>query len=445
MNVNFDSERRWIYIAFALFVALLVALAYKHARPGVPREVVMSTGSAGGAYEAYAQRYAAALAEEGIALKLVPSKGAVENLARLRDPNSKVDIALLQNGLADREKTQTEALESFGSFFYEPAFVFYRPQSFKQAVTTLDQLAGKKTAIGAEGSGTRVIALSLLSLYSLGVGNAALTADGGDSAAKALRDGTVDAAIFVGSVNAPLIESLFKDSTLSVADLTLAETYAKRLPEVAAVTLLPGVIDVPTVIPLQAVRTVATTSSLVARADLHPAVVFLLMNAAKKIHGNASALSKTHEFPSFAMQQDFQASTDAERLLKEGTPFLYRYLPFKVANFLSRAIVFLIPLLALTLPLTDWIPKLIGMRVKSKLYAHYKDMKRVDEAIRNASSTVALDAAATRLDELDVSVSRLKVPTNFSVDQFGIRDHMDLVRVRLERKRAELTDTVQVP
>ncbi len=438
MNVNFDSERRWIYIVFALFVGLLVVLAYKYARPGVPREVVMSTGGVGGAYEAYAKRYAAALAEEGIALKLVPSKGAVENLARLRDPNSKIDLALLQNGLADREKTEDESLESLGSFFYEPAFVFYRSQSFKQTVTSIGQLAGKRVAIGAEGSGTRVVALSLLSLYSLNPNSASLSAEGGDVAAKALRDGAIDAAVFVGSVNAPLIESLFRDTTLRVADLALAETYAKRLPEVSAVTLSAGVIDVRNLIPGQAVRTVATTSSLVARDDLHPAVTFLLMRAAKKIHGNASALAKTNEFPSFALQQDFPASADAERLLKEGTPFLYRYLPFKAANFISRAIVFLIPLLALTLPLTDWIPKVIGMRVKSKLYAHYKDMKLVDEAIRTADSTQALDAAGKQLDALDASVGRLKIPTNYSNEQFGIRDHMDLVRVRLERKRDAL-------
>jgi hypothetical protein len=164
----------------------------------------------------------------------------------------------------------------------------------------------------------------------------------------------------------------------------------------------------------------------------------LLIRAATKIHGNANALAKTNEFPSFALQQDFPPSADAERLLNEGTPLLYRYLPFNVANFVSRAIVFLIPLLALTLPLTDWIPKIIGMRVKAKLFAHYKEMKRIDEAIRCANSLDELQNASARLDELDATVGRLAIPNNYSDGQFGIRDHMDLVRVRIERKRGAL-------
>jgi hypothetical protein len=207
----------------------------------------------------------------------------------------------------------------------------------------------------------------------------------------------------------------------------------------SAVTLPAGVIDLATTVPAQPVRTVATTSSLIARDDLHPAVAFLLMRAAKRIHGGPDAISKVNEFPTFAYAQDFPPSADAERLLKEGTPFLYRYLPFKFANFFSRAIVFLIPLLAVLISLSDWIPKIIGMRVKNKLFRHYKEMKHVDEAVRMANNETQLQAAAAQLDALDAAVGRLKIPTNYSNDQFSIRDHMDLLRVRIERKRHDLS------
>jgi hypothetical protein len=165
------------------------------------------------------------------------------------------------------------------------------------------------------------------------------------------------------------------------------------------------------------------------------------MRAAKRLHGNAGPVSKVNEFPTFAYAQDFLPSSDAERLLKEGTPFLYRYLPFKFANFVSRGIVFLIPLLAVLLSLSDWIPKIIALRVKGKLFKHYKEMKTIDEAVRMASNESELQAASMQLDALDASVGRLKIPTNFSNDQFGIRDHMDLLRVRIERKRLQLEAT----
>ncbi|TAG00844.1 MAG: hypothetical protein EAZ43_12885 [Betaproteobacteria bacterium] len=441
MKFSFFSEHKLAttIVAVALCVGGL-AIAYKYARPGVPTEVVMSTGAPGGAYESYAKRYVAALAEEGIKLTLKPSQGATENLARLLNEQSNVDLAFVQNGLIEREKTDDGSLESMGSFFHEPVFVFYRPQSFKQPLQSFGELSGKRVAIGAEGSGTRVLALSLLALHQLKPdGSDRFIAKGGESAAAALRAGEIDAAVFVGNVTSPLLQALFRDAQLRVADLALAETYARRLPQLSLVTLPAGLVDVAALLPSQAIRTVATTSSLVARDDLHPAVSFLLMRAAKRIHSGGDALSKVNEFPSFAFAQDFPPSADAERLLKDGTPFLYRYLPFKLANFVSRAAVFLIPLLALLLPLTDWIPKLIAMRVKGKLFKHYKAMKQIDESVRGATQISALNDAARQLDELDAEVGRLSVPTNYSNDQFGIRDHMDLVRVRIERKRDALS------
>ena len=424
-------------MALVLFGGL--ALAYKYARPAVPKEIVMSTGSAGGAYESFAKRYAAALAEEGIKLTLKPSKGATENLARLLDEKSDVDIALVQNGLMEKEKAEDTSLESLGSFFYEPVLVFYRPQSFKKTVQSFGDLTGKRVAIGPEGSGTRVLATSLLELHKIKAGGATTLLDlGGEDAAQALRNGSTDVAIFVGSAASPLIQSMFRDASLRVADLDYAETYARSLSQVTVVNLPGGVIDVAAGLPAQNIRTVATTSSLVARDDLHPAVTFLLMRAAKRIHGGAGPVAKVNDFPSFAYAQDFPNSGAAERLLKEGTPFLYRYLPFKFANFVSRAIVFLIPLLAVLISLSDWIPKIITMRVKGKLFKHYKEMKAIDEAVRAANTADELNQATTQLDALDAAVGRIKVPTNYSNDQFGIRDHMDLVRVRIERKRETL-------
>jgi TRAP-type uncharacterized transport system substrate-binding protein len=439
MNTQFFSDNKWTTLIGTIVLVGGMALAYKYARPAVPKVVVMSTGSAGGAYESFAKRYALALAEEGITLTLRPSKGATENLSRLLDEDSGVDLALVQNGLIDREKAEETSLESLGSFFYEPALVFYRPQSFTKPVQSLGDLLGKRIAVGPEGSGTRVLATSLLALHDIKAGGASTLLDvGGESAAAALREGKIDVALFVGNANAPLIQSLFRDAGLGVADLDYAETYARRLSQVTAVNLPAGVIDVAAGLPAQSVRTVATTSSLVARDDLHPAVTFLLMRAAKRMHGGAGPIAKVNEFPTFAYSQDFLPSADAERLMKEGTPFLYRYLPFKFANFISRGIVFLIPLLALLISLSDWIPKIIAMRAKNKLFKHYKEMKAIDEAIRSANTSDELNAAATQLDALDAAVGRLKIPVAHSNDQFGVRDHMDLVRVRIERKREAL-------
>ncbi len=438
-----DKEHRWWFVAGALLVVALMVLAYKYARPAAPSQVVMSTGSAGGAYENFAQRYAKALAEEGITLKLQPSNGAVENLARLLDPKSDVDIAFIQGGIADREKMQDGTLMSLGSLFYEPLWLFYRPQSFPKPLNSLAQLTGKRVAVGATGSGTRTLVSDLLAVHGLNAKTATLSELAAPISAEQLMADDLDAAFFVGAVNSPLLQTLFRESKLAVADLTLAETYSRLQPHLSMVSLPPGVIDVEKMIPATTVRTVAATSSLVVREDLHPSVIFLLLREAKKIHNPGGVLSKANEFPSITLQQDFPIAADAERFAKEGTPFLYRYLPFKVANFASRALIFMVPLLALLLPLTDWLPKLYGMRIKARLFKHYREMKRIDEEVRNAASAAALDTAERELDELDAAVGRLAIPNGYSNDQFGIRDDMDLVRTRVQRRRERLNVNVQ--
>jgi hypothetical protein len=78
------------------------------------------------------------------------------------------------------------------------------------------------------------------------------------------------------------------------------------------------------------------------------------------------------------------------------------------------------------------------MRIRSRLFSHYREMKRIDGAVRDAQSSAALDTAVHELDALDAAVSQLAIPNGYSNDQFGIRDDLDLVRTRVQRQRERL-------
>jgi NMT1-like family len=127
------------------------------------------TDRAGGTYEAFAGRYKAILARSGVILRLVPSAGGVENLARLNDPHSGVMVALAQSGLTSREKSPD--LESLGTLFYEPFWFFSRDAHLG---ARLEGLHGKKVSIGPEGSGTRALAAQFLAFDGIDQKNAQL-------------------------------------------------------------------------------------------------------------------------------------------------------------------------------------------------------------------------------------------------------------------------------
>ncbi|HEX5093936.1 MAG TPA: C4-dicarboxylate ABC transporter substrate-binding protein, partial [Burkholderiales bacterium] len=136
-----------IVLPIALLLGLAAFLVAKFVQPAPPRVVVMSTGSADGAYHAFAERYRAQLAKYGIRLELKPSAGSVENLARLRAGTDGVSVALLQGGIAGAEGAT--GLMTLGSVFYEPLWCFYRGA----AIPLGTGLRGRRIAVGVPGSG----------------------------------------------------------------------------------------------------------------------------------------------------------------------------------------------------------------------------------------------------------------------------------------------------
>ncbi|MGZ8981485.1 MAG: hypothetical protein ACXW2D_12100, partial [Burkholderiaceae bacterium] len=167
----------------AIAVALLALAGWGLARlapPPPPKKIVMSTGAPDGAYHAYAARYREILAEFGIELVLKPSKGAQENLERLRSGTDGVEVALVQSGLTRAEEP---GLASLGSVFYEPIWIFYRD---KRVLERSFELAGRKIAIGAPGSGTAEVGRAIAASSGLDQPPTVLVELGGLAAADAL-------------------------------------------------------------------------------------------------------------------------------------------------------------------------------------------------------------------------------------------------------------------
>jgi len=79
-------------LGMALALACFVWAVLVIGRPLPPRTVVMTTGTEGGVYREFGEKYRAALARDGIDLVLRPSQGNLKNLARLNDASSGVSV-----------------------------------------------------------------------------------------------------------------------------------------------------------------------------------------------------------------------------------------------------------------------------------------------------------------------------------------------------------------
>ena len=88
---------------------------------------------------------------------MIETAGSIENLALLRDPSSGVKVALIQDGTIGKGK-ETD-LESLGTLFYEPVWIFLGSEVRE---LTPSALRGRKVSIGPVGSGTHALLFEML-------------------------------------------------------------------------------------------------------------------------------------------------------------------------------------------------------------------------------------------------------------------------------------------
>lgn len=415
-----------IYGAAALLTLAGFVIAYQFVEPAPPRIVVMSTGGVDGAYHRFAGRYAAALAQDGVTLQLQTSDGSVENIERLTDPSSSVQLALVQGGISSsREYPELRAL---GSVYYEPLWIFYRGDA---PMETLRELRGKRVAVGAPGSGTRAVMLALLGGNELSFDNIDASALSGAAAAEALQRGALDAAAFVASPKATAVQLLVSDPNIRLMSFARAEAYARLNPSMNRVTLPRGAISLAQDLPREDVQMLAPAATLVARESLHPALIDLLLRAAVDVHREGALFERPGEFPS-PRYVDFELSDEARRYYRSGPPFLQRYLPFWAANLIDRMKVLILPLLTVLFPLFKIVPPFYSWRVRRRISRWYRDVRDIEVRYLLELDDSARTEGLAELDDIDRQLIALKVPLSVSDALYHLRMHIRFVREELK-------------
>jgi TRAP-type uncharacterized transport system substrate-binding protein len=417
-----------VIIAPVLLIALIcIAIIYYFVLPAPPHTLLMSTGTEGGAYSTFGKRYQQILDRAKVHVELLASSGSVENLKRLGDKSFRVDAGFVQAGMGSTPEAKN--LVSLGAICYSPLWVFYRGH---ETFDDLFKLNGKKIAIGLEGSGVRRFAMELLRASNAAEPPTLLLDLSSAAASKALLEGGVDAVMIFSTEDNAFVQELLHSDKVKLMNFKQAEAYSRRFPALSHVILPRGILDLSKEVPGQDIHLLASTTSLVVRRDLDPALIYLLMDAAAEIHSAAGWVNKRGEFPSHN-ELDFPSSEYAQRFYKSGRPFLINYLPFWVAVFVDRMILILVPIAVLLLPLTGSIPLLYGWRNRRKFYRWYGELKNLEfEVIENSEPKRVIEYQG-RLDQIEASINRIRVPLAFFGEVYKLKEHLDLVRRKIDR------------
>lgn len=434
---------RDLLVAFGpmtLMVVVICLIAYKVVDPAPPSVIDFSTGQADSAYQRIANQYTRELAKDDVRLRLQASQGSQENLQRISDPDSIIEIGFVQSGSTDEEEAASKGLISLGSLFYEPLWVFYKN---KKNYTNIAQLKGKTINVGTEGTGVARLFKQILSVNGLADTDVQLQRLSNEAAAEALVAGKLDVMVMVSAPDSPVLQQLLRTPGIKLFNFKQAEAYTRRFSFLSHVVLPRGIVDLGKNIPAQDVHLISPTATLVAHESLHPALIGLILQAAQKIHGGAGWFSKQGEFPS-DRYTEIPVTPQAAKFYKNGPPFFQRYLSFWLANFLERMWVVLLASGALILPLSKIIPPLYVWRIRSRVYRWYGQLRTVEQAIEEMSDAQREEICAqqlAKLDEIESKVNHISVPLSYAEELYGLRSHIQFVRKRVQSLMASVANT----
>jgi len=414
-----------------LVVAALVA-AYWWLNPQPPKSVVLATGPQDSAYANFGNRYAKALAGDGIEVKLSATEGAQDNLGLLRE--GKAQIGFVRGGAADIEADEEAGLTSLGSLFYEPIWVFYRKELVRRLkpkageLTLLSELKGLRVSIGTQGSGVPQIVEKLLGANNLKLVDLKLAHLETAEAAAQLQQGKIDAAIIVSAEQSRGLRELLRSRAVALMPFDQNEAYARRLPFLSAVTLPRGVVDLAADVPPRDVSLLATTTSLITREDTHPALRQRFAQVAQGIHSRAGWFNGPRDFPN-TKTSELPVSPEGDRAINGTPPIWQRYLPFWASNLLERMWLVITGLLVLMLPLSRIVPPLYNYRVRSRVFRWYERLRVVEARMDTREGT--REALLDELDALERLTNRIAVPLSHADELYGLRNNIHAVRKRL--------------
>jgi TRAP transporter TAXI family solute receptor len=425
--MDFLDVGRWpAFFLVVLILGFFVGGGIFFVSSAPPKKLVIATGPEGSTFHDLGKKYAEELAKHKVKVEVITSNGSFENLTKMTERGSKIDLAFVQGGLFD-EEVDKDQLVSLGVIRHQPLFFFYRGEIKER----LAQMKGKKIVVGPAGSGTQKLAKRILALNGMkeeeGDKTILLDMDSKDSA-QALIEGKIDG-LFMMSGYSLLsdIRRLIRDPDIHLLNFKNAAAYTRKIDYLHILDLHEGVIDLEKNIPPAPVKLIGVMAELIAKKDFHPAMSDLVLDVAKTIHGSTGLFQKRGEFPA-PVAHHIKLSDEAIHYYKSGKTFLFRYLPFWVASLVGRLFVLALPFFIVLIPLVRSTPKILRWLGQLKIRRRYRALLHLENRLKNELDPEKFQSMFREFEYIEKEVRNMKVRPAFAEQFYFLRGHIDYVR-----------------
>jgi TRAP-type uncharacterized transport system substrate-binding protein len=226
----------------AIVILLLIGVFIVYLKPFQFTGITIATSYEGGDWNQFGKGAVAPLKEQGIAVEVVATNGAIENAEKLNDRNSGVNAGFVY--AAALSKDQQKELYSLGSISYDPVWIFYR-NDLAGKIKTIQDLAKYRVALGPKKSGSYILSKKFFEFNGINIeSNSNFISSSWEDSRTNFLSGKADVYIFISTMLDPLVEELIHSPDMTLFNVSNALAYQKKYNYLDAVTIPAGSINI---------------------------------------------------------------------------------------------------------------------------------------------------------------------------------------------------------
>lgn len=298
-----------------------------------PTQITIEVGPKGGFFYSTAMMLKEKLNEHGVEVTIINSEQTSKIISNVNNSKSKVDIGFIAHGV---KAGQYSNVKSLGSIIMDPLFIF---QHNGQSAKSPADFQGLKLGVGPVDTGGRIITDIVLSEYAISEDNATYEVLSLNDMVKALKTGQIDIGFFLQPTNNKIVEQLASSGMFSLVSVENARAIIKKNSSLHHLTINRGAFNLIPEVPSSDIQMVGVPVTVIAKKNLHPAIVTLVSLALKDKFRDPTLVTSRGAFPSMDYERDLDIDPDADRIYRNGTgfvPFLYRIFNFWIAGLLDK-------------------------------------------------------------------------------------------------------------
>jgi TRAP-type uncharacterized transport system substrate-binding protein len=322
----------WLWSGLALMFLVVLYLQLP------PRHVVIEAGPKGGFFDTTALLLKTRLEGQGVSVSIINSENTLGIIGNVNRPDHKVDIGFIAHEV---KPGQYPNVKSLGSIIMDPLFIFARRGLNLQSPADFIDLT---LGVGPKNTGGRLLTDIVLDEYGITPESSTYVELSLREMANALSNGDIDVGFFLQPTTNKIVAEIGTYGIAKLVPVNYATAMVKKYGYLHHLVIERGSFSLLNDLPSSNINMVGIPATVVAKKNLHPAIVVMVSLALKDAYRPPTLVSARASFPSMNYEFDLDVDAEADQIYKHSpgyVPFLYRIFNFWLAGLLDKSALFL--------------------------------------------------------------------------------------------------------